>query len=153
MSAPTQIDNSRNNTFTEYPKDKPLTHFITECSKKYAAKTAIKFEKRKLTYRELHESSNKLAKILIDNNIKTGDVVGLALDRSPEMIVSILAILKSGAAYVPLDPEYPKDRIEFMLDDSSAKVLLTSKKYHNHFASNTTEVLIEDALEKFVNYT
>jgi len=99
------------------------------------------------------KGSNKLARLLIDNNIKTGDIVALALDRSPEMVISLLAILKSGAAYVPLDPEYPKDRIEFMLEDSSAKVLLTSKKYQNHFLSAATEILIEDALQKIEGYT
>jgi amino acid adenylation domain-containing protein len=155
MSAPIYLDskNSPNDTFIEYPKDKALPYFIDECAKKYAAKVAVKFHGRNLTYRELYESSNKLAKILIDNNIKTGDVIGLALDRSPEMIISLLAILKSGAAYIPLDPEYPKDRIEFMLEDSAAKILLTSKKYHNHFISTASEILIEDALDKFNNYT
>src|ERR1700761_7788502 len=155
MSAPVSTDNinSRNDTFANYPKDKALVDLINDCAKKHAGKIAIKFHGLHITYKELYESSNKLAKILIGNGIKPGDIIGLALDRSPEMIISILAILKSGAAYVPLDPEYPKDRIEFMLEDSSAKVLLTSKKYHNHFTSNTTEVLIEDAFEKFGNYT
>ena len=79
--------------------------------------------------------------------------MGLAVDRSPEMIISLLAILKSGAAYVPLDPDYPKDRIEFMLEDSSAKILLTSQKYHNHFKSAATEILTEDAWAAFAGYT
>ena len=155
MSAPVHLENTNsfNDTVAEYPRGKALPHFINECAKKYANKVAIKFHGRNLTYKEIYESSNKLAKILIDNGIKPGDIIGLALDRSPEMIISLLAILKSGAAYIPLDPEYPKDRVEFMLDDSSAKILITSKKYHNHFASTTSEILIEDALEKFGSYT
>ncbi|MDP9079365.1 MAG: non-ribosomal peptide synthetase [Bacteroidota bacterium] len=155
MSAPTHLDtaNSRNDTVIEYQKDKALPYFLNDCAKKYAGKIAIKFHGRNLTYKEVYESSNKLAKILIDNGVKTGDIIGLALDRSPEMIVSLLAILKSGAAYIPLDPEYPKDRVEFMLEDSSAKILITSKKRHKHFISNASEILIEDALEKFSNYT
>jgi len=155
MSAPVHLENtnSYNDTVAEYPREKALPHFINECAKKYANKVAIKFHGRTLTYKEVYESSNKLAKILIDNGIKSGDIIGLALDRSPEMIISLLAILKSGAAYIPLDPEYPKDRVEFMLDDSSAKILITSKKYHNHFASTASEILIEDALEKFGSYT
>ncbi|HEY8931052.1 MAG TPA: non-ribosomal peptide synthetase [Mucilaginibacter sp.] len=155
MSAPIQIENtdSRNDTYIEYPKDKALPFFLNQCANTYSKKVAIKFHGRQLTYKEVYESSNKLAKILIDNGVKTGDIVGLALDRSPEMVISLLAILKSGAAYIPLDPEYPKDRVEFMLDDSSAKLLITSKKYYNHFSSTATELLIEDALEKFGNYT
>jgi len=123
MSAPVHLENtnSYNDTVAEYPREKALPHFVNECAKKYSNKVAIKFHGRNLTYREVYESSNKLAKILIDNGIRSGDIIGLALDRSPEMIISLLAILKSGAAYIPLDPEYPKDRVEFMLDDSSAK--------------------------------
>ncbi|ASU33854.1 non-ribosomal peptide synthetase [Mucilaginibacter xinganensis] len=155
MTTPTHFNNinNLNDTFVAYPVEKALPFFINECAKKYPGKVAVKFNHSSFTYKELYESSNKLAKILIDNNIKTGDIVGLALDRSPEMIISLLAILKSGAAYIPLDPEYPKDRVEFMLEDSSAKILLTSKKYHSHFISNATEILIEDAFEKFTDYT
>ncbi len=154
MSSAQILDkDSLNNTSADYPKDKVLPYFLNECAKKYLDKVAVRFFDRDLTYRELYESSNKLAKVLIDNGIKASDVVGLALDRSPEMIISLLAILKSGAAYVPLDPEYPKDRIEFMLEDSSAKILLTATKYHNHFSANAKEVLIEDAWLKFGDYT
>jgi amino acid adenylation domain-containing protein len=155
MISPTHFNiiNNLNETFVDYPREKALPYFINECAKKHTSKVAVKFHGRDITYNELFESSNKLAKILIDNNIKTGDIIGLALDRSPEMIISLLAILKSGAAYIPLDPEYPKDRVEFMLEDSAAKILLTSKKYHNHFISNASEILIEDAFEKFDNYT
>ncbi len=155
MSDPVSIaiKNTRSDTFAEYPKEKALPYFLNKCAKQYPDKTAIKFHERTLTYKSLFESSNKLAKLLIDNNIKTGDIVALALDRSPEMVMALLGILKSGAAYVPLDPEYPKDRIEFMLEDSSAKVLLTSKKYKGHFSSNAKEILIEDALEALSAYT
>ncbi|MDO3641016.1 amino acid adenylation domain-containing protein [Mucilaginibacter sp. L3T2-6] len=155
MSAPadTKSIHSRNDTIANYPKDKALVYLLNECAKKYAGKIAIKFQGLHITYAELYESSNQLAKILIGNGIKPGDIVGLALDRSPEMIISILAILKSGAAYVPLDPEYPKDRIEFMLEDSSAKILLTSERYHNHFNTQAEELLIEDALTKFSSFS
>jgi amino acid adenylation domain-containing protein len=155
MSAPVHIDSKENwnDTFAEYPKEKTLPYFLNECAKQYPDKVAVKFHGRNLTYKSLQESSNKLAKLLIDNNVITGNIVAIALDRSPEMIISLLAVLKSGAAYVPLDPEYPKDRIEFMLEDSSAKVLLTSKKYQNHFLSAATELLIEDAMEKLPGYS
>jgi len=152
MSTNVHIEqDSWNDTFTAYPKE-TLPYFLNQCAKQYAGKTAIKFHGRTLSYQNLSESSNKLAKLLIDNGIQTGDIVALALDRSPEMVISLLAILKSGAAYIPLDPEYPKDRIEFMLEDSSAKVLLTSKKYAGHFQSQAAEILIEDALVKLSGY-
>ncbi|MDB5017156.1 MAG: dhbF 1 [Mucilaginibacter sp.] len=155
MSIPvhTNVKNNFNDTFTDYPKDKALPYFLNKCAVQFSDKVALKFHGRELTYKYLYESSNKLAKLLIDNHVKTGDIVGLALDRSPEMIIALLAILKSGAAYVPLDPQYPKDRIEFMLENSAAKILLTSKKYHNHFYSCASEILIEDAFAKFDLYT
>jgi len=155
MSSQLHIENKNtgSDTFFEYPKEKALTYFLSECAKQYADKVAIKFHQRSLTYRNIHENSNRLAKVLIDSGVKTGDVVAMALDRSPEMVISLLAILKSGAAYVPLDPEYPKDRIEFMLEDSSAKILLTSKKYKGHFQSGSVELLIEDALQRSEGYS
>jgi amino acid adenylation domain-containing protein len=150
MSTEVHINNknSYNDTFAAYPKEKALSYFLNKCALLYSDKIALKFHDLSLTYKVLYENSNKLASLLINNGIKAGDIVALALDRSPEMVISLLAILKAGAAYVPLDPEYPKDRIEFMLEDSSAKILLTSKKYHKHFQSGATEILIEDALEK-----
>ncbi|TWI96343.1 amino acid adenylation domain-containing protein [Mucilaginibacter frigoritolerans] len=155
MSTEVHINNknSYNDTFAAYPKERALPYFLNKCALLYPDKIALQFHGRSLTYKVVYENSNKLASLLINNGIKVGDIVALALDRSPEMVISLLAILKAGAAYVPLDPEYPKDRIEFMLDDSSAKILLTSKKYHKHFQSEATEILIEDALEKIKTYS
>src|SRR5580698_5451148 len=155
MSNQVQIDNKSNwnDTFSDYPKEKALPWFLDECAKKYGNKIAIKFHDRELSFTSLYEQSNRLAKLLIESGVKTGDIVGIALDRSPELVISLIAILKSGAAYVPLDPEYPKDRVEFMLEDSSAKILLTSAKYKNHFQSKASEILIEDAVAKLDNYS
>lgn len=134
------------NTHADHPKSKPLPYLLDNCARQFADKIAIKFHQRQLSYKEVAERSNKLARLLISKGIKTGDVVGLALDRSPEMVIALIAVLKSGAAYVPLDPEYPKDRVEFMLGDSSARILLTSKKYQGHFISGSAELIMEDAL-------
>jgi amino acid adenylation domain-containing protein len=142
-----------NNTAVDYPKDKALHHLIADQALKNPDKTALVFEERSLTFKNVNEAANKLAKHLLTYNIKTGDIIGLALDRSPEMVISLLAILKTGAAYVPLDPEYPKDRVEFMMEDSAAKILLTSEKFKGHFTSVAQEVLIEDALNKFDSYS
>ncbi|WP_183559193.1 non-ribosomal peptide synthetase [Mucilaginibacter sp. SP1R1] len=154
MAAPVNTDaiNSLNDTVADYPKDKALHHLIAERAVETPDQLALKFHDRVFSYKNLNEAANKLARYLMEQGLQRGDIAGLALDRSPEMVISLLAILKTGAAYVPLDPEYPKDRIEFMLEDSSAKILITSQKYHKHFIANSTEVLIEDALEKFPDY-
>ena len=85
-------------------------------------------EDRQLTYAELDAAANRLAHRLIAQRIGPESLVGIALDRSNEMVIVLLAILKAGAAYLPLDPEYPTQRIQFMLRDSDARLLLTTSK-------------------------
>jgi len=79
-----------------------------------------------LTYRELNERSGRLACLLIEKGVKPDIIVGIMLERSLEMIIAILGILKAGGAYLPIDPEYPPERIDYMLKDSEAKVLVTT---------------------------
>jgi nonribosomal peptide synthetase DhbF len=79
-----------------------------------------------LTYRQLDERANRIAHLLISRGAGPGDVVALALDRSAELIVSVLAVLKSGAAYLPVDPTYPADRIAHMLADGTPVAIVTS---------------------------
>ncbi len=120
-----------NDTKADYPKDKTITQLFEQQVKKTPDNTAVVFENEQLTYRELNERANSLAYYLRNNGIKRNDIVGIMVNRSLEMIVSIFAVLKSGACYIPIDPEYPQDRIEYMLDNSSAKLLLTFEKLKN----------------------
>ena len=83
---------------------------------------------RRLTYRELNRQANQLAHYLLASNIGTDVLVGLCVERSLEMVVSLLGILKAGGAYVPLDPSYPAERLSYMLDDAHVSVLLTNSK-------------------------
>lgn len=80
------------------------------------------------SYRELDQAANRLAQHLISRGVKPGTLVGLSLDRSSEMVVALLAILKTGAAYVPLDPSYPSDRLAYMIEDSGLTVLVTTSE-------------------------
>ena len=114
-----------NNTKVDYPKDKTITQLFEEQVEKTPDNIAVVFENKQLTYRELNERANSLAFYLRQKGIIRNDIVGIMVNRSLEMIVSILAVLKSGACYIPIDPEYPQDRIEYMLSNSSAKMLLT----------------------------
>lgn len=91
---------------------------------------AVTYLDQQLTYAELDSKSNLLANSLInDYNVKPSSIVGLMIDRSPEMIIGILAILKSGGAYLPIDPAYPIGRRKFMIDDSALEVILTESSY------------------------
>ena len=117
-----------NNTKADYPKDKTIAQLFEEQVEKTPDNVAVVFENQQLTYRELNERANSLAYYLRNKCIGRNDIVGIMVNRSLEMIVSILAVLKSGACYIPIDPEYPQDRIEYMLENSNAKILLTFEK-------------------------
>ena len=91
--------------------------------------TAVVFKKRRLTYRELDQRANRLARDLQALGAGPGTVVALCVERSIEMVVGVVGVLKAGAAYLPLDPDYPRERLAFMLEDSSAPVLLTTQKH------------------------
>ena len=120
-----------NNTSADYPRDKTITQLFEEQVEKTPDNIAVVFENQKLTYRELNQRANSLASYLRSQKIGRNDIVGIMVNRSLEMIISILAVLKSGACYIPIDPEYPQDRIEYMLNNSNAKLLLTFKRLEN----------------------
>ncbi|MET3210040.1 UNVERIFIED_CONTAM: iturin family lipopeptide synthetase A [Paenibacillus sp. PvR008] len=105
---------------------------------------ALVFGNQRLTYRELNERANSLARVLQAQGVVPDKLVGLMVQRSAEMIIGLLAVLKAGGAYVPIDPEYPSARIEYMLSDSEAAVLLTSRDLvgEHHYSANT--LFIED---------
>ena len=110
---------------TNYPKDKTIVDLFEEQVAKTPDAVAIKFKDTELTYRELNEKSNQLAHYLIKNyNIHTDDLIGIELERSEWMVIGILAIIKSGGAYVPIDPEYPEQRKSFIKEDASFKVTI-----------------------------
>ncbi|MBO0454909.1 non-ribosomal peptide synthetase [Candidatus Enterococcus murrayae] len=91
-------------------------------------KIAVKFEDISINYEELNNRCNALGKTLQDFGVKKNQTVAIMMDRSIDMIVAIYGILKAGAAYLPLDPSHPKERISFILDDSNTKVILTNLK-------------------------
>lgn len=133
-----------NNTQAIYPKDSSLHELISQKAREYPQKNALRFRNNNISYEDLNERANQMANLLIKRGIQKGDRIALALDRSEELIIALIAILKSGAAYVPLDPAYPKKQIEYMLKDSSAKILLTSKACQNKFSSESEEIILED---------
>ncbi|WP_459502276.1 amino acid adenylation domain-containing protein [Bacillus sp. C1] len=88
---------------------------------------AVMYEKEKLTYSELNERANQLAHYLQKKGVGSDSLVGLCVERSPEMIVGILGILKAGGAYVPLDPTYPEQRLQYILEDASIELVVTQE--------------------------
>ncbi|MGX5439996.1 amino acid adenylation domain-containing protein [Bacillus thuringiensis] len=116
-----------NDTKAKFPKNKTINHIFEEQVLKTPNHIAVIFEEEQLTYIELNEKANQMARLLRKNGAKPDTVIGIMADRSPEMIIGILAVLKAGAAYLPIDHEYPEERIEYMLNDSGAKLVVTQE--------------------------
>jgi tyrocidine synthetase III len=118
-----------NETQTVYPKEKTIVQLFEEQVKLFPDKEAVVYNNISLTYRELNEKTNQLARALRNSGIGANDPVCILLDRSADMIVGIYGILKAGGAYVPIDPDYPRQRKDFIIKDSGCKVLITNDKF------------------------
>lgn len=116
---------SFNNTARAYPRDKCVHSLFETQVERNPQAIAVISKDRQFTYAELNARANQLARFLKRFGVGPDCLVGLCVERSPEMIVGILGILKAGAGYVPLDPTYPHDRLSFMMEDASIFVLLT----------------------------
>jgi amino acid adenylation domain-containing protein len=114
-----------NQTETEYPRTKCIQELFEEQVQKTPKAAALEFGGQTLSYEDLNSRANQLAHYLIKLGVDSEDVVGLAVARSPEMLIGQLGILKAGAAYLPLDLEYPEERLRFMLEDAKPTVLIT----------------------------
>lgn len=117
-----------NNSTVPQSHRKTLVHLFEEQAARTPDNTALVFEDTKLTYRELDEISNRLANYLHSHGIGKGKLVPVCFDRSLEMVVAIMGTLKAGAAYIPIDPEYPQERISYMLEDTGATLALSTQK-------------------------
>jgi amino acid adenylation domain-containing protein len=140
-------------TAADYPKNKTVHQLIMETAAQYADNLAVSFDGYQLTYQKLNEKSNQLAALLIQQGVRTGDTIGLAVERSHQMVIALLAIMKAGAAYIPIDPDYPEDRIQFMLADACPKILLTSKKYKGRYARTSKQIFIEEIWPKLKHFS
>jgi tyrocidine synthetase-3 len=108
-------------------------------------------ELRAVTYKELNKQSNRLAYILIEKGVMSDNIVGIMVERSVEMIVGIMGILKSGGAYLPIDSDYPQERIDYILKDSSSKILLTEKELTGWLSPSPEPLLNLSAGRNFTN--
>lgn len=114
---------------------------------------AVQYEDDFLTYSQLDEASTRFANILMAKGIKNEAKIGVYLDRSLNMIMVILGILKSGAAYVPIDSSYPQDRIDYILDNSEAEIVITTKQLSKKVSKNKTDILIMENIEHILENT
>ena len=106
----------------------------------------MKFRDKTVTYRELNAAANRVAHRLVERGVQADDVVGVCLERSIEMIVAVLAILKAQGAYMPLDPACPVERLRFMLEDARPQILLTQREQKSRLATRRIEAMYLDGL-------
>lgn len=139
-----------NNTASLYPKNTDIYSLFLEQVEKTPDNMAIFFEGTSLTYKELNEKICALSYSMKNNGISKNDIVAILIDKSIEAVIAMFATLKLGAAYLPIDTEYPTERINFMLVDSKAKLLLTT----NDFISKPTVIIntLNIALDNTVIY-
>ena len=116
-----------NNNAVAYPQEFGIHQLYEEQVNRTPDAVAVVDEKQQLTYRELNEKANQLAHYLQKCGIGSESLVGLCFQRSVEMIVGLMGILKAGAAYVPLDPSYPESRLRYILEDTGIQVLVTNE--------------------------
>jgi len=114
-----------NQTARDYPQNQWVHHLIEAQAERQPQATALVFAEQRIDYAELNRRANRLAHRLIEAGVGPDVRVGLAVERSFDMVIGLLAVLKAGGAYVPLDPDYPRERLAYMLDDSGVQLLLT----------------------------
>ena len=134
-----------NDTRADYRRNVRLHELFEEQAARTPGATAVVFENERLTYRELDERSNQLAHRLRELGVGPDSVVGICAERSLELIVALYGVLKSGAAYAPLDPEYPPERLSYMLQTSRTAVLLVQQRFLDLFPGYAGPILAVDA--------
>lgn len=122
------------NVTNKYLEDRiPLHNVLSIRSKEHPERVMVSDNHSSLTYENVEHESNKIANTLIRNGVKEGDVVAIYLPRSYHIITSIIGIMKAGAVYVPLDMDYPKDRINYIIDNSKCKIVLSLEDMYLNF--------------------
>ncbi len=139
----TQLLNAWNQTYTEYPR-KQCVHELFEAQARATPESvAVVCGGESLTYRELNQKANQLARYLRDRDIVADTLAGVCVDRSLNMLIAVLAVLKAGAAYVPLDPSFPAERLAFMAEDSGMRLLITERAHADLIQTSVPRICLD----------
>ncbi|WP_412676924.1 amino acid adenylation domain-containing protein [Bacillus siamensis] len=133
-----------NDTKTPYPHKETVSRWFEKQAAQRPDHPAVIFGNEQYTYRQLNERANQLARTLRIKGVQADQFVAILSPHCLELIVGILAVLKSGGAYVPIDPEYPEDRIQYMLSDSKAKIVLTLQSLQDQLPYDGDVVLLDE---------
>lgn len=133
-----------NETQISSPKDHTLVDLFEEQARKTPDNIAVVFKQTQLTYAQLNEQANQLAHYLCHHcQIKPDDLIALILDRTEYLLIGILGVLKSGAAYVPIDPSYPSERINYILKDTKAKIVVLNEMHRSKLNQKSHDFLLK----------
>ncbi|MDQ1252321.1 MAG: hypothetical protein QG646_1442 [Euryarchaeota archaeon] len=133
-------------------KDECLFEIFENIVDTHPVRPAIIFQEKEFSYKEIDSDANRLAWYLREREIQTGDKVGLILEKSPELYIAMLGIMKAGAAYVPIDVDYPTDRVKYILENSKVSLTVTTSSIADFFGIHDNTLLLDqerDIIEKF----
>ncbi|MGW5285429.1 AMP-binding protein, partial [Streptomyces collinus] len=133
-----------NGTLVAHPDEVPVHELIEQQAARTPDAVAVVSGDSELTYRQLNTRANQLAHHLITHGVQHGSLVAVCLERGPDMITALLGTMKAGAAYVPMDPDYPQQRLEFMLQDTRAPLLITQTSLAGGLPTETQHLLIDE---------
>lgn len=136
-----------NATQSDFPKNICLHELIEKQVERTPEKVALEFKHQQLNYAQLNKRVNQLAHFLISKNIKKGEFVGIFVERSLDMVVGLLAIMKVGGIYVPLDPSNPKGRLQVIIEDAQAKTIISNQKMIGKLPKTNAEIILLDRIQ------
>ncbi|QYE75421.1 non-ribosomal peptide synthase/polyketide synthase [Pseudomonas aeruginosa] len=142
-----------NATAAEYPLQRGVHRLFEEQVERTPTAPALAFGEERLDYAELNRRANRLAHALIERGVGADRLVGVAMERSIEMVVALMAILKAGGAYVPVDPEYPEERQAYMLEDSGVELLLSQSRLKLPLAQGVQRIDLDRGAPWFEGYS
>ncbi len=148
----TNLLNESNKTQIGYPKNETLVDLFLKQIREHPDNIAVTYGDESISYKKLHEKSSQVACLLSDLGVKSDNVVGLYMDKSIDLIVGILGVLKAGGAYLPIDVNYPKDRKEYIIQDSGSSIILTTTASGEvtETAEGVRVINIEEAFERIL---
>ncbi|MEO5956482.1 MAG: amino acid adenylation domain-containing protein [Nitrospiraceae bacterium] len=139
-----QLRTEWNNTEADYPHGQCFSELFETQAAQTPDAVAVSMEGQTLSYRELNAKANQMARVLSAQGVTREVIVGICLERSTEMLVALLAVWKAGGAYLPLDPDFPRDRLRFMVEDAGAPLVVTTAALSDLFEFQTCRVLCLD---------
>ncbi|MBX7043514.1 MAG: amino acid adenylation domain-containing protein [Ignavibacteria bacterium] len=140
------ILNKWNNTSSEFPETDLIDRMFERAALEFPENTAVEFEGKQFSFELLNRRSDALAAKLSSIGFGRGSFAAVCVERSTEMVISMLGVLKAGGAYIPVDPDYPADRIDYMISNSNAQVLITQRKLGT-FGTHDSAVLFADEFD------